>query len=434
VSSVPTAETLKEARWFGGKSRAIADTRLVDYAEWADRAGVSLVEVTYASGPAETYVLVDRFDQPDVARAIIGHFRGDRLRTDSGGELVFRPTRIFHAVQAEGLEPIVPMRGEQSNTSVRYGDALILKLFRRVRFGPNPDVEIGGFLTERRFGGTPPVAGSLVYVSPDGQQAALGLLQRFERNRGDAWTTTLARLRAVLEGADAAESLESVRRLAATTAQLHLALAGGDAPDFSAEPISRRDVEGWLADIHDEVRVTVNALAHRGIVVDQGPLQQRAYGVTQLEGALKIRHHGDFHLGQVLERDDGSFVIIDFEGEPSRPLEQRRVKRSPLRDVAGMLRSFDYARTAALRVGDADDPRRVRTASEWHSAARQVFLDEYVTVAGEYPRLVPPDVGVPLGALELEKAAYEVLYELNNRPDWLPIPLAAFTVDRQWHR
>jgi trehalose synthase-fused probable maltokinase len=425
---VLTAETLQEARWFGGKSRTITNTRIVDRAVWTDAAAVYLVEVSYTSGPSETYVLADQLEDSTVARAILDHFRGTTIQTERGGQLIFRPTHIFQSVPAEALEQVQPMKGEQSNTSIRFGDALILKLFRRLQFGPNPDVEIGWFLTEHTsFSGTPPVAGSLNYVRADGCEASLALLQRFERNRGDAWTTTLRRLRPVLEGGEQSESLDAVRRLGATTAELHVALAGGSGQDFAAEPISRHDVETWLGAVADEVQVTVEALAARGLAVDRDALSERVEGLWALEGALKTRHHGDYHLGQVLERDDGAFVIIDFEGEPSRPLQQRSEKRSPLRDVAGMLRSLDYARTAALRAGDAADPDRVARAADWHAAAREAFLGEYLAVARGYPNLLPAEVHPPLAALELEKAAYEVLYELNNRPDWLPIPLAAFT-------
>jgi len=320
------------------------------------------------------------------------------------------------------------MLGEQSNTSIRFGDALILKVFRRLQFGPNPEVEIGWFLTERTsFAGTPHVAGSMSYVSPDGREASLALLQQFEPNRGDAWTTTLERLVPVLEGGPLTECLQAVRRLASTTAELHVALASGDGVDFGPEPITRSDVQAWLSNLQDELRVTLEALAARGFHVDFPQLVERAGGLLALEGALKTRHHGDYHLGQVLERDDGAFVIIDFEGEPSRTLSQRREKRTPLRDVAGMLRSFDYARVAALRAGDADDAGRIAAAGVWHTAARQTFLAEYLSVARQRTDLLPQNVEAPLAALELEKAAYEVQYELNNRPDWLPIPLAAFT-------
>jgi trehalose synthase-fused probable maltokinase len=425
---VLTAETLREARWFGGKSRTIADTRVVDSASLAPGALLHLLEVRYTTGPPETYVLSDGLDQPAIARAVLELFRGTELRTERGGRLEFRPTHVLQGVAWNELEPVRLMKGEQSNTSIRFGDALILKLFRRLQFGPNPDVEIGWFLTEKTtFRGTPPLAGSLTYLTPDGCDAALALLQRFERNRGDAWTTTLGRLRPVLDGADATESLEAIRQLGTTTAELHVALAAGDDAGFAPEPISRQDVETWCVGVQAEVGVALEALAARGIEADSAALRERTAGIKALEGALKTRHHGDFHLGQVLERDDGSFAIIDFEGEPSRPLAQRREKRSPLRDVAGMLRSFDYARTAALRAGDVSNPQRIARAASWYSSARETFLSAYLVVTRRRPKLLPANVYPPLEALELEKAAYEVLYELNNRPDWLPIPLAAFS-------
>jgi maltose alpha-D-glucosyltransferase / alpha-amylase len=422
-------DQLRQARWFGGKSRAIRDTRVLDRACWVDDATLCLVEVDYADGPPETYVLADRLEDVSVPRAVLRQFYGAKVATEAGGELVFRPTHLFQTIPLESTEPIGLMRGEQSNTSIRYGDALILKLFRRLQFGPNPDVEVGWFLTEQSgFRGTPAVVGSLDYLSPDGQQASLALLQRFEPNRGDAWTTTLRRLRDVLDGTDMAESVAAMARLGQTTAELHLALASGTG-DFSAEPIGHRDLEWWRRAIHAEVRAAADALARRNIEVDADALLRRADGISSLEGALKTRHHGDYHLGQVLERDDGSFAIIDFEGEPSKLLNQRREKRSPLRDVAGMLRSFDYARNAALRAGDSSDPTRVQIADRWYHAARDAFLGTYVrTLHQGKPALLPSDITGPLAALELEKAAYEVLYELNNRPDWLPIPLAALVI------
>jgi trehalose synthase-fused probable maltokinase len=337
---------------------------------------------------------------------------------------VFRPTHVFHAIPPHTLEPVRLLQAEQSNTSLRFGEALILKLFRRLQFGANPEVEIGWFLTEQTtFDGTPPMAGSLSYLDPSGEEAALGLLQRFEPNRGDAWTTTLARVASVLEGAEVASTLPSIRRLGATTAELHVALASGT-DDFGPETITARDVEVWRQSLDAELDDVAHALAAHHVRLDADLLRERAAGLSALEGSLKTRHHGDYHLGQVLERDDGAYVIIDFEGEPSRPLAQRREKRTPLRDVAGMLRSFDYARNAAVRSSSRSDA--ARAAGNWYQAAREAFLEAYLAVARGRPRLLPGDIGAPLAALELEKAAYEVMYELNNRPDWLPIPLAAF--------
>lgn len=392
-----------------------------------------LVEVRYEEGAAETYVLAERLADPDVARGLLRKFQGATVPTEAGGALVFRPTHVLASVltersESEG-EAVSLLRGEQSNTSIRFGDALIMKLFRRVQFGPNPEVEVGWFLTEHsHFRGTPPLVGSATYVDASGREASLAILQGFERNRGDAWTTTLARLRDVLDGGEPFESLSAMARLGRTTGELHLALAGGDR-EFEAEPITDADVTAWRQAIVSEIQTAVKALDARRTPVDVSPLMVRVDGIAALRGALKTRHHGDYHLGQVLEREDGTFVIIDFEGEPAKPLAQRRDKRSPLRDVAGMLRSFDYARHAALGASATISLPlgRVATAADWYVAAREAFLSEYLTTVRLHPGLMPSHTAEALAALELEKAAYEVLYELNNRPDWLAIPLAALT-------
>ena len=422
------AEQLRQARWFGGKSRTISDARVVDRACCVADAPLLLVDVSYTSGPPDTYVMVEGLGDPSTARAVLGAFQGADVATDAGQRLEFRPTHVLERLEQKRTEPVALMRAEQSNTSIRYGDALMLKLFRRLQFGPNPDVEVGWFLTEHsQFRGTPAVAGSLDYVRDDGQRASLALLQEFVVNRGDAWSTIRARLSEVLHGGDMSSSLTSIERLALTTADLHVALGGGDA-DFAPEATDAGDVAAWRAAIHAEVAHASDGLARRQIAIDTGALLRRADGIDGLLGAAKIRHHGDYHLGQVLEREDGSFVVIDFEGEPSKPLAQRREKRSPLRDVAGMLRSLDYARHVAVQSAgtDAEATDHVQIAGAWYSAARQAFLDAYLReIRNASPALLPTDVEAPLAALELEKAAYEVSYELNNRPDWLPIPLAA---------
>jgi trehalose synthase-fused probable maltokinase len=422
---VDLTEHLRQARWFGGKSRTIVGTRVVDRACWVDESLLMIVDVEYANGAPDAYVVVDHLERPDITRALLESFRGARVDTEMGGMLEFRPTHLLGTIDRSRCEPVALMTAEQSNTSIRFGDALILKLFRRLQFGPNPDVEVGWFLTEHsQFRGTPGVAGGLEYVSADGRTASLALLQEFVPNRGDAWSSTLARLRAVLDGAAFDESIASIERLATTTADMHIALASGNG-DFSREPITADDVSNWRDDIHAEINAAAEGLARHSINVDAAALLHRADGVAALEGAQKIRHHGDYHLGQVLERPDGAFVIIDFEGEPAKPLAQRREKRSPLRDVAGMLRSLDYACHAALR-SNSGDPARAKT---WYRDARQAFLDAYLADVRQHaPSLLPAEIGTPLAALELEKAAYEVLYELNNRPDWLSIPLAAIQI------
>ncbi len=414
-------DELRAARWFGGKSRHIHAVSIVDRAQWTPDAALRLVDVCYADGGTETYVLAERFDDPAVGRALLERFVGVDIPTERGGTLHFAPTHRLADVEPDRAQPVTALTGEQSNTSLRFGEELILKLFRRVQFGPNPEVEIGWFLTEHtQFHGMPAVVGSLDYHSPEGSTASLALLQRFVPNVGDAWQTTLRRL------ANGEYGVAPLARLGATTAALHVALAQpGGGPDFDHEAISERDVAAWRNAIRTDVSEAVRGLQRHGHAVDEEGLAAHADGIGSLRGAWKTRHHGDYHLGQVLEGPDGEFVIIDFEGEPSKPLSVRREKRSPLRDVAGMLRSFDYARHADLRSTDAPDPE---STVAWYRDARAAFLEAYVqAVQRDAPSLLPSDSGPPLRALELEKAAYEVLYELNNRPDWLPIPLAALT-------
>jgi len=427
VTQASLIDELRGARWFGGKSRGIRSVSVVDRAQWIPDSTLRLVEVGYADDGKETYVLGERIDEPAVARALLDRFRGASVPTERGGTLNFEPTHLLASIDAQRAQPIVLLKGEQSNTSVRFGDALILKLFRRVQFGPNPEVEIGWFLTEHtEFHGMPAVVGSLDYHAPDGSTASVALLQQFVTNVGDAWQTTLRRLRGVLDGDDPRPTIDSLARMGATTAALHVALAKpGGGPDFDPEPVTDADVAAWRRAIHAELAAAVRGLRQHGHAVDETQLVAHADGIEHIRGASKTRHHGDYHLGQVLEASDGAFVIIDFEGEPSKPLAVRREKRSPLRDVAGMLRSFDYARHAALRASHSADTGR---ATQWYQAVRQAFLDAYVeTVRRGAPSLLPSDIAPALAALELEKAAYEVLYELNNRPDWLPIPLAALT-------
>ncbi len=400
---------------------------------------LELVEVQYRDGPADTYALVrtgdalDALTRPEVGAALLRQMYQAAARpTERGGALVSSPTGVLEAVAPSVTGPPRVLGGEQSNTSIRYGEALILKLFRRLQPGANPEVEVGRFLTERTgFRNAPAVAATLEYSSPDGVPFALAILQTYVPNRGDAWSTTLERLRRGLDGAPLPAAVEPLRRLAEVTAELHLALGSvEDDPAFAPRPIVEGDLAAWVAAIDAEIGLAAAELRTRGREIDAARPRPRARGLSALLGSLKIRHHGDYHLGQVLERGDGDFAVIDFEGEPLKPLAARRAHGSALRDVASMLRSFDYARHAALRAGDAGDPARAARADAWYAAVRQAFLEAYLArVRAARPPLLPGSraaVDRVLGAFELEKAAYEVRYELSHRPDWLGIPLAAF--------
>jgi maltose alpha-D-glucosyltransferase/alpha-amylase len=372
------------------------------------------------------------------------------------------------------------LQGEQSNSSVLYGDRLILKLFRRPEWGINPDVEVTTYLTERAgFRHVPPVAGTIEYRRPGEPIRSLAVVQGFVPNRGVAWQFTLDHLsrffarvldqpagaaadpalaapigllaraeRSVPEAVGGAigSFLADAELLGRRTGELHLALAGETVDeDFVPEPYTESCQHAWQSSVGNLTAKTFELLRAR-LAHLAAEVQTRARRLLGLEAAiqerfavltrghntgLRIRVHGDYHLGQLLYTG-ADFVIIDFEGEPARPLAQRRGKSSPLRDVAGMLRSFDYAAHSALATlrsqGAGGDPTAAgRWARIWNAWTGAAFLASYLrTVAGA--ALLPKSPGelqMQLDALLLEKAVYELQYELNNRPGWVPIPLAA---------
>jgi maltose alpha-D-glucosyltransferase/alpha-amylase len=344
--------------------------------------------------------------------------------------------------------------GQSSNTTVRVGEMFFLKFYRRLQSGINPELEIGRYLTEVvRFPNIVPVAGAAEYRHHDGRVVTLALLQAFVMNQGDGWDYTVNYLVRFLEErrTDVAMAedahgayLELVKTLATRTAELHRALATPTSDEaFSPEPIRPQDVSGWLLNVRSEAQKTLDMLAERlsqlpAAIVPEAEflLSRRETLLKRIEAAvpdppqgLKTRHHGDYHLGQVLlKRND--FIIVDFEGEPARPLAERRVKHSPLRDVAGMLRSFTYARRTAMQrcnVQSAEDCGRWDGLVEkWEHEVSSTFVSTYDSIArpaGIYHSL---DAVLPLLKLfEVEKALYETRYELGNRPDWTPIPLRA---------
>jgi maltose alpha-D-glucosyltransferase/alpha-amylase len=368
------------------------------------------------------------------------------------------------------------VRAEQSNSSVVYGEHLVLKLFRRLDEGANPDLEIGRFLTERtRFTHIPRVAGYLEYRAGRREPMTVGILQAWVENEGDAWRWTLDHLRrlysdVLVEGREAAPvdasllrlatgppppddiraafggHLEMIRVLAQRTGELHLALASDvETPEFAPERMSTlyqrslyQSMRNLTARVFESLRATRSRLEGEGgelsdrLLAGEAALLERFRGIlgTRID-SVRIRCHGDFHLGQVLFTGN-DFVILDFEGEPARSLSERRLKRSPLRDVAGMLRSFAYAaqgslinltREGSIRAEDA--PRLQPWARLWRQWMGSVFLRSYLrTVEGSelVPR-IPAQLAGLLDVLMLEKAVYELGYELNNRPDWAVIPL-----------
>jgi maltose alpha-D-glucosyltransferase/alpha-amylase len=334
---------------------------------------------------------------------------------------------------------------------VTLGERLFLKGYRRVRNGVNPEFEVGRHLTEKlRFPNCVPVAGAVEYTAADGTQMTLALLQAYVSNQGDGWNHTVETLERFLEERRAAPPppdahgvyLSLVQTLGARTGELHRAFCTptGEAA-FDPEPAGEADLERWKDAVRAEAAATLELLADRRgqmtsparddaaeLIARHKKLLAHIDRVVLPRGAtLKSRYHGDYHLGQVLlNRLD--FLIIDFEGEPARSFEERRMKHSPLKDVAGMLRSFNYARWTALRQaleGHADYERLAPHAEDWEARVRRAFLGAYEEAtrgSGLYGEF--REVENLLELFELEKALYELRYELNNRPGWVGIPLA----------
>jgi maltose alpha-D-glucosyltransferase/alpha-amylase len=395
---------LASRRWFRSKQRPIAAITVVDQAPIGPGALVVLEVVFADGGPPERYLapMVDGREPSD------GEGAWTAMAAAIGREQRIGP---FVAHRAAGFEagPLDERRlaVEQSNTSVVLGERLILKLYRLLEPGDNPDLEIGTFLTDAGFTDTPALAGSITYETGD-VHAAAAMLQAFVPGAGDAWGTMLAAL-----ASDPERGIEMAARIGDLTSRLHRCLASRpDDPDFPARPATVDETAAWRASAERQLTFasdTLRGADHERLVTLAPTARARfadAFG-SAAGGASVSRIHGDFHLGQLLARPDGGFSVIDFEGEPARPLDERRRPSSPLRDVAGMLRSLDYAaRTAERRSGLAADA--------WLERARRAFLNGYG----------PTDSGL-LAAFELEKACYEVRYEAGMRPDWLWLPMAA---------
>jgi maltokinase len=314
-----------------------------------------------------------------------------------------------------------PMGVEQSNSSIVFGDETVLKVFRRLEPGINPELEMLQFLTRRQFAHIAPLQGWYEYEGKS-VLATLGVAQRFFGEAVGGWELALDQI-----ATDPAAFLPELGSLGAVTAQLHNALASDSSdPAFSPEEPSAEslslltatideDIERVFVRLPDDERVA--AIAGRG----QDVREQIAMRAQTGAGGRAIRTHGDYHLGQTLHIPDPAnpWLIIDFEGEPARPLFERRQKRSPLRDVAGMLRSLAYA-TSATEI-----MRGIPAPGAFEEQARAIFLENYFATID--PALLPAgDAAIQnmLSIFELEKAIYELQYELDNRPDWLPIPAA----------
>jgi maltose alpha-D-glucosyltransferase/alpha-amylase len=485
-------EVLRSRRWFRAKARTISEVLVSDVIPFSPVNYVLVLKLSYTEGESETYLLplsltasaddavlnalgseplallrsrdgqertiYSAFANPAFRSSLLSAIAENRSFTGKNG--IFSAKRIeAPAADTPDLNPQLDSsvsRAEQSNTSVIFGTQFILKLFRKVEPGINPDIEVGAFLTEHGFANTPAVLGTLEYRnSAENASYSAGILQKFVANRGDAWKHTLDSLsgffeRALRGGATDIRQLigdyvESARLLGQRTAEMHAILARGREPDFAPEPFTAFDAGKLYEEMHHQADIAFNLLRQKQSSIT-GPGAESARELLQREDRVRerftdlkeshiradrIRFHGDYHLGQVLYTGS-DFMIIDFEGEPARPLSERRSKTLALRDVAGMIRSFQYAAYAALfgqvsgSAANTDNPEAVEHwSASWYAFISDVYLKSYFETAGSATFIPqsPDECRLVLDAFLLHKALYEVAYELNNRPDWVRIPL-----------
>jgi maltose alpha-D-glucosyltransferase/alpha-amylase len=503
---------VRHRRWFAGKARRLKSAQISDLVPVPGAVGgayVADVVISYAEGDPDTYqlplayantaeaphilerwphsaiawvrlhgeegrgLIYDALGPPAFAEAVLGAIARRRRAAGGRGTLIGSTTRAF--VRLRGPETVrleaALSVAEQSNNSVVFGERLILKVFRRLEEGVNPELEVGRFLTEKTsFGQIAPLAGSLEYRRDAGEPITLAVLQGYVPNQGDAWQYTLNTLARFFQGeelllsepppipntvlqASAGELpeaaartigayLESARLLGRRTAELHMALASDPTdPAFAPEPITPQDQRSIYQSMSGLSMRSTDLLRSQLSKLPQDA-REDARQVLELEPRIasifkkflgrrqhttRIRIHGDYHLGQVLYTGH-DFVIIDFEGEPTRTLYERRLKRLALRDVAGMLRSFDYASQAALRsdhIASELVPRLRTWGRFWVASVSAAFLRSYLASAGtaSFVPQASDDLDLQLTTMLLEKALYELRYELNMRPDWVRIPL-----------
>jgi maltose alpha-D-glucosyltransferase/alpha-amylase len=481
-------------RWFAGRGRELERVRLSSVAarraEGQERAFLlPIVEVAIKGGDVQHYflplavaaegeedassayavarvrrgarvgIVLDAEGDPNLASIILSLMRkGERLKA-SEGELVFTPTKALAIEDEAEIESSTVQRlgAEQSNTSFNIADRMVLKIYRRLREGINPEIEIGRFLTEvARYANTPALFGIAEHVDSDGKRTALAVLQQFVRNQGDAWVWTLESLSREIERLsllpesqattiedEASFDVHYVRTIARRVAEMHIALCvPTDDPAFASEPLTRADVETVAHEARNLAKRAYAAVERvssgqesEGSILARALLDSRdaieaaiaAATVTPV-GAVKSRIHGDLHLGQILiARDD--VMIVDFEGEPLRSLEERRMKASPAADVAGMLRSYAYAAATAGRADErlgAASRRTTGIARLWQILVSETFKAAYDEGTRGTPVFVEhePTRNALLGLHLLRKALYEIEYEASHRPDWIDIPVA----------
>jgi len=464
---------LSGQRWFAAKSRTPTGLEVVEEAVIAEGLSLALLLVQFATGAHDLYQLLlaeegdtvafDVLAVPAYARRLLDAINHSREIESARGRFCFRHVAAAAPLGGGGSgpggggsgpsgggsgpggggsgpggggsgpgggdsgpsgepadEPVRAMGAEQSNSSIVFGDRLVLKLFRRLESGINPELELLRFLTSHGYDNIAPLYGWYEYEG-DALAATLAIAQRYVREGVDGWELALDEI-----PREPAAFLGRLEALGVATAKLHSVLSSdaGD-PAFSPEESSTELLSLLRATLDEEVE---RLFAHlpddprlEPIAGFEQELRELISRTPQTPGGRRIRIHGDYHLGQTLYTPEG-WRLLDFEGEPARPLTVRRGKRSPLRDVASMLRSFSYATSAvALQRG-------LQAPDGFEAGARQTFLEAYL--AEVEPALLPSSRGQLeslLAIFELEKALYELRYELDNRPDWVPIPVAGIT-------
>ncbi|HKW68958.1 MAG TPA: maltose alpha-D-glucosyltransferase [Candidatus Dormibacteraeota bacterium] len=503
---------IPQRRWFAGKARRVKSATISDVVSVPGAEGTSYltsVAIGYQDGDPDTYMLplayansaeaphilerwpytaiawvrsdgeqargllYDALGPPTFAEAILGAIARRRRAAGGAGVLVGSTTRAFARLRGPEtvrLEAQLSI-AEQSNNSVIFGERLMLKVFRRLEEGVNPELEVGRFLTEKtHFSQIAPLAGSLEYRRARGEPVSIAILQGYVPNQGDAWQFTLNTLAHFFKAPELASAtppaspkslleasrqepveiatttiggyLDSARLLGRRTAELHAALSSDpDDPAFAPERVSPLDqrsiyqsISGLSMRATDLLRSQLRRLpadardeANKVLELESRIAAMLKSFLSRKLNTSRIRIHGDYHLGQVLYTGH-DFAIIDFEGEPTRTLYERRLKRLAMRDVAGMLRSFSYASQAALRSQEIPAeqlPQLGPWARFWVDSVSAAFLKSYLATAGDaswVPRS-PEDLELQLTTMLLEKALYELRYELNLRPEWVRIPL-----------
>jgi trehalose synthase-fused probable maltokinase len=431
-------------RWYASKSRAVTGIEIVEGIPLAEHLYLALVQTRFATGTHELYQLplalspgdvqqpsehriaktprwtvFDALAEPNELVELVARMQnGSEVDAQEGNFAFFR----VEGMPAVGRDSSVrPIGVEQSNSSLVIGEEVMLKVFRKLEPGINPELEMLRFLTAHGFSNIATLYGWYDYVG-EALAATLGVAQQFLRDAEDGWELAL---REIAEAPDA--FLDRVGSLGAVTAQMHTVLASDASdPAFTPEEPSQEalslltatvdeDIERIFIRLPDDERLS--PIAGRGQDVRERLAARAQIGV----GGRVIRTHGDYHLGQTLYTP-GGWVILDFEGEPARALPERRQKRSPLRDVAGMLRSFAYVTSAVEILHGHAAP------ADFELRARDAFLDQYFAEIDT--SLLPAGEAAIINLLtifELEKAIYELGYELDNRPDWVPIPVAGIS-------